>query len=138
MKKVSAKKEKELDGLLCALRDAQCAYNEKAEAIREMFEDSLRELADLRDTAENARDDLREKTVEIYEEIEAYCDERSERWHDTEKGEAYSEWLSAWEYATDEIEHIVELEAPNIEEIEEVVGEASEDLPPLDVEEYTG
>jgi uncharacterized protein YukE len=136
MKKISTKTEKELDELLRTLRDAQQAYNEKAEAIREIFEDSLRELTELRDTAENARVDLREKTVEIHEDIEAYCDERSELWHDTEKGEAYSEWLSAWEYATDEIEHIVELEAPNIEEIEEVTGEASEDLPPLDIAEY--
>lgn len=136
MKKVSTKKEKELDELLNTLKEAQQDYNEKAEEIREMLEDLFSELTELRDTAENARDELREKTVEIHEDIEAYCDERSERWHDTEKGEAYSEWLSAWEYATDEIEHITEIEAPSIEEIEEVAGVASEDLPPLDIAEY--
>ena len=47
---------------------------------------------------------------EIAGEMEMYSDERSERWHESEAGETYNEWKSAWD---------AELELDELEELDE-------------------
>ena len=38
--------------------------------------------------------------VAVYREIQAYIDERSAKWRDSERGQAYQEWLSEYEYVS--------------------------------------
>jgi tRNA U54 and U55 pseudouridine synthase Pus10 len=72
-----------------AIRAAQKAYNETADKACEFCSN-------------------------IAEQIGAYMDERSEKWQDSDKGQAFSDWKDAWEsFECDPVE------CDNIEDFEE-------------------
>jgi hypothetical protein len=58
----------------------------------------------------------------IAADAQAYADERSERWAESDAGQAHSEWVSEWEGGLEEIE----LDAPS--DVEEPEMEAAERL----------
>jgi len=72
MKKLSKKDEAQLDELHQKVVDAAVALN----AARSEFEQ------------------FREEKVA---EMESFFEERSERWQESEKGEAYRQWITEWE-----------------------------------------
>lgn len=45
--------------------------------------------------------ELQEEMSKIAERAQDYADERSEAWHDSEKGAAYQEWLDTLQDAAD-------------------------------------
>jgi peptidoglycan hydrolase CwlO-like protein len=47
---------------------------------------------------------LNESLQEVAEEIEAYIDDRSEKWKESERGDAYQDWLYFFEEEKDEID----------------------------------
>lgn len=75
------------------------------ETLRGKVEDAVRELIDTHVAAVNELiATYNEKATEangvasdIASEIETYMDERSDKWRESEKGEAYSSWLQAWQ-----------------------------------------
>lgn len=61
---------------------------------------------------------------EVKDDIEAYITDRSDRWQEGERGQAYSEWRDAWE----------NVEFGDVEELDE---QAAETLLALDSEPNT-
>lgn len=62
----------------------------------------------------------------VHEAQESYAGDRSERWHESDAGQAHADWMSGWELDLEE----VDVDLP--EEVEELILEAVEvlrDLP---------
>ena len=72
MKKLSKKHANELEALQTKLSDAALAFNEARSAVDSFREDRLAEM-------------------------EEWAEERSERWHEGEAGEAHQSWRDAWD-----------------------------------------
>jgi uncharacterized coiled-coil DUF342 family protein len=61
----------------------------------------------------NKMADMREFIGEVTAAMDEYMDEKSEKWAESEPGERYSEWRSAWEdIDTDDLEQLEELTDP--------------------------
>lgn len=53
-------------------------------------------LVDLMASIEDVRNELQTNSQEIAGQVEAYRDERSERWKSSDVGEEYSGWVDCW------------------------------------------
>ena len=91
MKQLSKKQQKQLAELVEELR-------EREQAVNDAF-----------DVLDSAAADYNASTQEVtafingvYSDIESHYNGRSERWQESEAGEAYHEWLLAWESAAPE------------------------------------
>lgn len=94
MKRISKQQQKTLADLVCDLQRHE-------EAIQEAIDTVGSAVADYNGTV----CEVREVCEEVANEIEAYMNDRSEKWHDSEKGHAYQSWLDAWqEVSVEEVE----------------------------------
>lgn len=79
------------------------SVHEAAEGILNAFNDTIDEHMDLvgeaLDALNEALSALRDYRDEIVGEMRAYMDAKSERWAESEAGENYATWVSAWEEA---------------------------------------
>jgi len=116
----------------------------------EQHKDIERRLGEAWERLENAYGDFTSKVAEAYQEFEpetkayneviveandfveevsgeirGYIDERTEKWQESERGQAFEEWSSAWEDALDE----VEIEEPEFPEIPEYIIFNEDDYP---------
>lgn len=109
-----------------ALRAAALELNAEREAIAAELE-GLAERVNAKVGAYNeAVRDFNEKVDEVVEVIDEYVADRSDRWREGEKGQAYDAWRQAVEEARlDEVDEVDDLEL----EGEDAV--PPEDLPPL-------
>ncbi|WNM70219.1 hypothetical protein [Myxococcus phage Mx1] len=72
------------------LREAITVFNEKLAAARVEVEERLKDYNEALDEARGFRDD-------VVADMEAYVDERSEKWQDSDAGSAYISWKDSWE-----------------------------------------
>lgn len=84
---------------------------------------SNHDIVELQNLKDEAIDNLRvvqDRISHLAEEAQNYYDERSEKWQESENGEAYSEWISNIEYKASSIEDIItDIENIDIEEIKQ-------------------
>ena len=101
-------------------------FNEKRSALAEDLEAKRTEV-------NNAIEELRSVRDEVVADQENYYDERSERWQEGERGEAYAEWKDTWESAELELVEDLELEEEELEAPEAL--ELPGELPFSDLED---
>jgi hypothetical protein len=102
----------EVDRLTGAARTISDVFDEIA-AMRERylteFQNVLSELAEAQEEARGILDDAASAAEE-------YADERSEKWHESERGSAYNEWKENLRRLADEASE--DIEPPEISELE--------------------
>lgn len=123
MKRVSGDDRKELDAITNRLRsaesDLESAIERFNEQMREEFALVSAAVTEYNEAVEMAKD-LRDR---ISEAITDYMADRSDRWHESERGSAYETWRDALDgIALDPIE------IPQPDEIEAPDDKASESL----------
>lgn len=117
MRKLSTRQEAERDEIGAELEEAEKALEDEVssfnEDVKRMFEDRVQPLLDkvnaARDRARSLRDD-------VVAQMEDYAGERSERWAESDAGQAYEEWKDRWEgldLEDAEMEDPSELDAPD-------------------------
>lgn len=93
MKKISKEQEQNRDELLAEYAEATAHLAEIAEKLEGMIDDynnAARAINDIVDQMQTVADD-------IAGEIREYIEERSEKWQESDTGEAYAAWLDQWD-----------------------------------------
>jgi hypothetical protein len=148
MKRITKKQQKELDALretlgekTNALSEAIDGYNstqedafKKLETAIEEYNDATRGAWEDVETALGSLNETATETVETVqgwgEEITAYVEEKSERWQESDRGEAFIAWGEEFEnFSID----VPEIDEPTPTEIPDTVGP----LDPLDFDAET-
>jgi len=82
------------------------------------------ELEEATERYNTARAELEEFRESICDEMSTYFDERSEKWVDSEKGEAFQRWWGHWQTPTEteELEPYVHVD------VEDLLPEAMEEM----------
>ena len=93
MKRISNKRR---DAIFATINDAVETYNTQRAEIVEQIDALVQELEEIRETYESTVQPALDEIEEICDRQEAYFDDRSERWQDSETGEEYTEWMDAW------------------------------------------
>lgn len=106
------------------LNDAIKAFNDK---VQELFDETL---ADRLDQYNSVAASLNEQRRSIADTLQSAFDEKSERWRESEDGEAAAELVGAWIGAEEMPD--VESECPALDVIEDDVLESLEDMPSND------
>lgn len=132
MKKISKEniaRREELIALLdkkkTAVTEAVDELNEKLKAKEKAIQDLLQEYADIIEDGGNELETLVEEynevvsdvndfCVDVSSSIEDYMNERSEKWQESEKAEAYQSWKDDWEQSFQEMD-LQRPEAPSVE-----------------------
>lgn len=81
-----------------------CKFNEVLQETK-IGKDELT-LNELKDQIQQEQAALTEILDEVHSDMNAYVDDRSESWHDSEKGETYSVWMESIEMLKNSIENI--------------------------------
>ena len=93
-----------------ALTNAIDEFNGKVETVVETANAEIEELYKTVESALSEYNDAVTEAKAICEETngdqESYFDERSERWQEGERGEAYREWADSWENAASECDAV--------------------------------
>lgn len=79
MKKLSREQRETRDRLIGELEVVEQKLNEAAEAYRAKLVEA------------------QEFCASVADEIRAYFDDKSEKWQESERGQAYEEWATGWE-----------------------------------------
>lgn len=58
---------------------------------------------------------------EIESEMQSYADDRSEKWQESDRGSAFSDWLSSWGFEIEEVEEVEVTEIDKLDDIPETV-----------------
>lgn len=89
-------------------------------SMSELWNDSVLEsLNDYNTVVEQAREFVEER----HDQMQSQYEDRSEKWQQSEKGEAFQEWLNEWEEAQSELEDIdlampVEVDTPDFSAVD--------------------
>ena len=125
MNRISKDTRKEIDDLVGTMAAEAIAINAK-------IADFHAEVGPIFERIEEARSRLFEILDEAANEAETYFDEKSEKWQEGERGQAYSEWKDALGNARDlaatEIEPI-EIEEIDVDEVVDFLNEQLLDAP---------
>lgn len=121
------------------MEEARATLEKAIEDYNDALQTTLDSLAEPLSDYNGALNDLREFAQEIASDIQSYVDERSDRWQEGERGEAYRSWQGEWESYDYDLEE-VEIEMPDRAELpplgEFVLPEIVSD--PADLEEEVG
>ena len=93
------------------LDEAITEYNKITQDAFDALESKVQALTD-------AVSDAKTFTEEVSSDIQSYMDERSDKWHEGEKGQQFDEWRTQWEqfeFGEVELERPEELEMPEID-----------------------
>lgn len=122
MKRLSKAQLKERDALSEKMRNARAdlekAINDAYEAggtisnAHSVYKEAVEEAASWREN--------------LVSEMDSYASDRSDKWQESDAGQAFEEWKSEWEGAELEVE---ELEAPDLDEIAPDRAETLDELP---------
>ena len=83
-----------------------------------IHKDSGLTLIEMLDEFRDTKEQLTDLVNESVGEMESYYDDRSEKWQDGDRGEAYSEWISEWKYVVYlSEESCIEIKAPDTDDI---------------------
>jgi len=93
MKNLSNSDCKRIVSLAEEINTARAALTTAVETANAAIEHAQTALAAYETSIDNAHS----FAEDIVREIESYMDERSEKWHEGNSGEAYAQWKSAWE-----------------------------------------
>lgn len=117
MKKIADKQYKQIEELHSKVQTLYDQYNDKVNEVQDKIIDLIgEELNSTIDEFNEAVSDLQNQVEEIYGETDAFIDEKSDRWKNSDKGERYVEWSYEWNIQFTELDH-VEIEVP-VEDIE--------------------
>jgi peptidoglycan hydrolase CwlO-like protein len=117
MNKLSKDQEKQRDALIESLRaqqskleDAVSQFNQTMTAAWVKVEAAIEEYNGIAADAEAFRED-------VASEQESYMEEKTERWQEGKRGQAYQEWRDAWSERLEpiEIDEPEELSAPELD-----------------------
>lgn len=117
-----------LDKKKTAVTEAIDELNEKLKAKEKEIQHLLQEYSDIIEDGGSELDTLVEEynevvsdvndfCVDVSSSIEDYMNERSEKWQESEKAEAYQSWKDDWEQSFQEMS-LEKPEAPSIEYVE--------------------
>jgi hypothetical protein len=109
MKSISKQQTKVMAGLIEDLRARQSAVHEAFLALDEACSNY-----------NLAADEMNNLLREIHDDMESYYNDRSEKWQESEKGEAYLSWMNEWDRAVEEVE--AEEPAVNESDVDELDG----------------
>lgn len=124
MKKLSKGQVKEHTELSAALGRAKEGFDAAIVRFNEAVAKAYAELQPAVEALNGAAVKANDFIGAIYDEQATYYDERSDGWRDGDAGSVYSDWMSEWELALDE----VEVEEPEELETAEVDLEAFDQL----------
>ena len=106
--------ETEVEAAFADLQVAVATYNQRVAAYNEVVAEGTGWVEDIAST------------------IEAYMDERSDKWREGERGGAYQSWLTEWQgFQLDELELVEDPTAPDLN----AASALEEGLPPEEVAE---
>jgi polyhydroxyalkanoate synthesis regulator phasin len=123
MKKIDIKSKQRLDEALKTLNLVALKTNQViAEA-----NDALSELAD---QANEAREEAYSVLDDLVNEAQAYFDERSEKWQESDAGSAYQSWISDMENARDQLGDDITLSVgEDIDTFDDLIDALGDNLP---------
>jgi len=109
-------------------------YNEALETLqKDATHENFDALKEIHGKLQNSIEDSCSYTQDLAEAAQEYYDERSERWMESERGDAYAEWISELEGAqVDDLDELPEsFENLEVDELEEPYVDVSllEDIP---------
>jgi len=109
-------------------------YNEALETLqKDATPENFDALKEIHGKLQNSIEDSCSYTQDLAEAAQEYYDERSERWMESERGDAYAEWISELEGAqVDDLDELPEsFENLEVDELEEPYVDVSllEDIP---------
>jgi uncharacterized protein YukE len=118
MKKLSKEQLKQHADLSTELHGAHEALDEAIEQYNKKVVEAFAAIHPFIEQFNSKVEEVNAFIEEIHAEQESYFDEKSERWQDGDAGSAYSDWMSMWELAVEEVEleEPSELEMPEVED----------------------
>jgi hypothetical protein len=121
MRSLSKSERARVAELAAAIRAAHAALQDECSVANLAIAAVNERVASYNEAVETAR----AFAEDIGSEIEAYMDERSEKWAESDAAQSYASWRDAWSgFTVDELEDFDELAAPD-----EVTADELEGLP---------
>jgi uncharacterized protein with von Willebrand factor type A (vWA) domain len=109
MKALSKDELEQRAALIERWKEKLAAVEEQRAKVDEMIDDLNRMV----DEANEVIDDARRWAEDIARVIDEYIDERSEKWQESERGEAYAQWRAEYEnLQTEDMDHFALEENP--------------------------
>lgn len=95
------------------IQDSIKRYNQLIEAARTEIEGLVGRYNELVQDAQGMMEG-------IHDEQEAYKGDRSDRWQDSDAGQAYTEWMDAWAVDLEEMDIVLpdEIEEPSLDALD--------------------
>ncbi len=113
MRKLSNKDIARRDEIVAALLAADKAHGEAIKAFNVAQAEARAKLTKPTDTLNGLIEQWNEWCSDLCSVATDWHDERSEAWQESEKGEAYREWISAYDNAS-----LEEVESPEVEDLD--------------------
>lgn len=114
MNKISKAQQERLDEL-GARYTAKCDELRKAiEEANELIRKANTLVSPVRESFNELVEEATSLASEIADDLEGYASERSEKWAETENGQAFSEWIDKWR--NEPLEEVEDLDVSEIDE----------------------
>lgn len=104
MRKVTNSTYKEIDELYEELSENLSHFESLSEQIKEQLQEWLgsfetdcgKNIFDVIARVQDVKEQLTEQTNDLVSSMESYQEERSEKWHSSDAGYNYADWLEQW------------------------------------------
>lgn len=97
MKKLGKTEVQEFNEILNVARESYEEINSAIEKYNQSCEELWEAIEAAKEKYNTALDDALNFTDQVSNEMTDYFEERSEKWQESEKGDAYREWIDEWE-----------------------------------------
>lgn len=105
MRKLNREQEQQRADISAKLNAAREVYNERVAELNNALADLRAAVERAAESYNEAAQEARDFAADIANQQSEYVCERSEKWTDSDAGNAYSEWQSTWEnYSPNDIE----------------------------------
>lgn len=96
MKKLARSRQNEMSRIQERLREAAAGLEEAVGTANEAISQAHRSLVEAADAYNEAVEEAEAFRDDVVSEMEGYADERSEKWRDSDRGQAYESWMNQW------------------------------------------
>lgn len=127
MKKLTKGSQAELDALRVRIAKTAEGVESAIEKFNETMSEAWDDVAAAVDEYNELIGEANEVRENLHEEMESWASDKSDRWQESDAGQAHADWRGQWE---EEFETIDEVEKPDSIEVPEMTAaEAIENLP---------
>ena len=122
MKSLNKKQSTELAEHVKKLADADATLGEAVDQFNLDVEFAKGKLENVLEEYNDAVESANEFRSGLADSMETYQDERSEKWHEGDAGQAYASWFDSWanEFPDAEIEFPEPVEKPDTEALDQI------------------